>query len=215
MRGGRNREHWAGQRGRRRRQRHHLLGVRAMSSAITWRCGAIARALVVSALGPRQAWGCSVTADCPGGQLCAGGICATPTPTIFITFTPTLTATPSATRTITPTAEPSVDLTFTFSFAPDALGETYTVEAAGTDDSGDAQDFEDVGTITIAAALPCAGDCDGDGAVRVNELLIGVNIALDPAAFGLCPSFDANGDASVEVGELVAAVNEALTGCPK
>lgn len=109
---------------------------------------------------------------------------------------------------------PLVDLTFALSFAPEALGRTYTVEAAATDDSGDAQDFDDVGTISVAAVLLCPGDCDGDGAVRVNELLTGVNIALDPTAFGLCPSFDADGDVSVEIGELVAAVNAALTGCP-
>ena len=110
---------------------------------------------------------------------------------------------------------PRVDLTFTFSFAPGALGETYTVEAAATDDSGDAQDFEEVGTIRVLPpALACPGDCDGNGTVAVNELVVGVNIALDAAALELCPSFDTNGDASVEVGELIAAVNATLRGCP-
>ena len=64
------------------------------------------------------------------------------------------------------------------------------------------------------AAAACTGDCDGDGAVTVNEILVGVNIALDSAAVSSCPDFDNNQDGSVTIDELLAAVNNALGACP-
>jgi hypothetical protein len=48
----------------------------------------------------------------------------------------------------------------------------------------------------------------------VNELVQGVNIALDRAAVTACPEMDANGNLQVSVDELVSAVNNALGGCP-
>ena len=65
-----------------------------------------------------------------------------------------------------------------------------------------------------SAAAACAGDCDGDGAVTVNEILQGVNIALGIALPTLCPSIDTSGDGMVTVDELLAAVNNVLSGCP-
>ncbi len=59
----------------------------------------------------------------------------------------------------------------------------------------------------------CGGDCDGDGRVSVQELILGVNIALGSAALDACPVFDQNGDGRVGVGELIAAVGNALDGC--
>jgi Calx-beta domain/Dickkopf N-terminal cysteine-rich region len=111
---------------------------------------------------------------------------------------------------------PSVDLTFALSFALRAAGKTYTVEAAATDDSGGAQDFEALGTIAVLPAAPtsCPGDCDGNGTVLINELLLGVDIALDAASLDLCPSFDADGNGTVDVTDIIAAVHAALTGCP-
>jgi len=47
------------------------------------------------------------------------------------------------------------------------------------------------------AAATCRGDCSGDGEVTVNELLIGVNIALGRTAVDRCTSIDANGDGEV------------------
>ena len=61
-----------------------------------------------------------------------------------------------------------------------------------------------------AAAAACTGDCDGDGAVTVDELLVGVNIALGNAPVSACPSFDSNGDGSVTIDEILTAVNNAL-----
>ncbi|MDX2170698.1 MAG: YncE family protein [Deltaproteobacteria bacterium] len=60
----------------------------------------------------------------------------------------------------------------------------------------------------------CAGDCSGDGEVTINEIILGVNIALGAAAVDECPAFDGNGDGDVAINELIAAVNAALTGCP-
>jgi hypothetical protein len=60
----------------------------------------------------------------------------------------------------------------------------------------------------------CAGDCAGNGTVAVNELILGVNIALGNASTDQCPAFDTGGDHQVTVSELVAAVSNALNGCP-
>jgi hypothetical protein len=59
----------------------------------------------------------------------------------------------------------------------------------------------------------CPGDCNGDGAVTVDELIKGVNIALGTTSGDPCPSFDTSGDGAVTITELIAAVNRALTGC--
>lgn len=68
--------------------------------------------------------------------------------------------------------------------------------------------------IVGGVVAPCAGDCDGNGRVAVDELVRAVRIALGMAAIGDCPGLDANGDGRVEVAELVAAVRNALDGCP-
>lgn len=60
---------------------------------------------------------------------------------------------------------------------------------------------------------PCFGDCDQNGRVLVNELVLGVNIALGRGQLDTCQSLDTNGDDLVRVNELVAAVNAALRGC--
>jgi hypothetical protein len=60
----------------------------------------------------------------------------------------------------------------------------------------------------------CVGDCAGDGTVAVNELVLGVNMALGRLSLQQCPIFDGNQDEQVSVNELVAAVANALAGCP-
>jgi cysteine-rich repeat protein len=59
----------------------------------------------------------------------------------------------------------------------------------------------------------CVGDCDGNGAVTVDELITGVNIALGSLPLSTCRGFDANGDGAVTIDELIRAVNDALSGC--
>jgi hypothetical protein len=59
----------------------------------------------------------------------------------------------------------------------------------------------------------CVGDCGDDGAVTVEELIIGVNIALGTAPLDLCPQFDSDNSGDVTVEELVQGVNNALGTC--
>ena len=63
-------------------------------------------------------------------------------------------------------------------------------------------------------ASTCVGDCDGTGAVTIDELTRGVNIALGDVSLEQCPSFDRNGDGDVTIDELLAAVGYALAQCP-
>jgi hypothetical protein len=60
----------------------------------------------------------------------------------------------------------------------------------------------------------CPGDCDTSGQVSIDELIRGVNIALDNLDLSACGAMDGNGDGAVTIGELIAAVNAALSGCP-
>lgn len=62
-------------------------------------------------------------------------------------------------------------------------------------------------------ARACPGDCDGNAAVSVNELVRGVSIALGLAPVDQCPAFDLNADRLVQITELIAAVGRALDGC--
>ena len=64
------------------------------------------------------------------------------------------------------------------------------------------------------ADAQCVGDCDATGRVAINELIIGVSIALGRAPLRDCAAFDPNASGSVTIEELIAAVNAALSGCP-
>jgi hypothetical protein len=59
----------------------------------------------------------------------------------------------------------------------------------------------------------CIGDCDANGAVTVDELIIMVNIALDAQDIDHCTLGDANGDGRITVDEIVAGVQASLAGC--
>ena len=69
------------------------------------------------------------------------------------------------------------------------------------------------GVTPVSAQDECAGDCDGSESVGVNELIIGVNIALGNADIGTCLAFDRDGSGDVSIGELIAGVNASLNGC--
>jgi hypothetical protein len=62
--------------------------------------------------------------------------------------------------------------------------------------------------------VPCTGDCNGNGAVSIEELVLGVGIALDTTPLDACRAFDPDGDELVSISELIAAVGNALAGCP-
>jgi len=78
-----------------------------------------------------------------------------------------------------------------------------------------------VGALLLATALrpgpaagqACTGDCNGNGTVEINELILGVNISLGTVPLSMCPAFDADGSTAVEIYELIAAVGNALNGC--
>jgi hypothetical protein len=62
---------------------------------------------------------------------------------------------------------------------------------------------------------PCVGDCNGNGVVTVNELIIGVNILLSSQPVSACPAFDSNNTGTVTVEELIQGVNNLLRACPR
>ena len=64
-----------------------------------------------------------------------------------------------------------------------------------------------------AAHAACVGDCDASGDVRINELILLVDIALGTAPLTNCSGGDQNGDGEIAVNEIITAVNNALAGC--
>lgn len=97
-----------------------------------------------------------------------------------------------------------------------AGGDAFTFTASDGSTDGN------LGTIVVSVASApaptttpsaCAGDCSRDGAVGIDELVRGVNIALGALPLGECAAFDANGDGHVSIDELVRAINAALGGC--
>jgi hypothetical protein len=60
---------------------------------------------------------------------------------------------------------------------------------------------------------PCEGDCDGNGAVTIDELLLGVNISLGMRPAADCLALDRNGSGEVTIDELITAINNALDDC--
>jgi hypothetical protein len=69
-------------------------------------------------------------------------------------------------------------------------------------------------TDAIALAQQCAGDCNGDASVTIDELIVASTIAIGDRAVDDCMGADRNGDGQVTIDELIAAVGSALDGCP-
>lgn len=65
------------------------------------------------------------------------------------------------------------------------------------------------GTSCTSVQPPRVGDCNNDLRVGIDELVLGVNIALGDALTG-CPRFDGDADGQVRIDELLAAVDAAL-----
>jgi hypothetical protein len=66
------------------------------------------------------------------------------------------------------------------------------------------------GTPCSAPRLPRVGDCDRNQRLSVDELLVGVNIALGRRPLADCGNFDGDADGEVRVDELLAAVDALL-----
>jgi len=68
--------------------------------------------------------------------------------------------------------------------------------------------------VTSVTIPVCTGDCDGDRAVVINELLTSVNIVIGNQPLSACSALDSSGDGTAAINEIVQAVNNALSGCP-
>jgi ELWxxDGT repeat protein len=65
-----------------------------------------------------------------------------------------------------------------------------------------------------ALGASCAGDCNQDFEVSIDELMRGVALALSPQPPSTCDWMDATRDGSISIDELIRAVDKALQGCP-
>ncbi len=146
----------------------------------------------------------------PGSQQAAAGNLlrysrfysgAANTPAATVTARPpTRTPTPTSTATATATCTPTPPATPTFTEMPSA-----TEVPSGTSTP----------TATKTATPPaCAGDCNDNNAVTVDEILAMVNIALDQADVSVCEAGDVNHDGFITVDEILIAVANALNSCP-
>jgi cysteine-rich repeat protein len=150
------------------------------------------------------------------------------TPTQVRTATRTVGPPATATRTgaATPTSTPPAASTQTRTATATASGSapataTRTNTATGTLPPGGTATATPSSQATTPASTPtdtpapgpCTGDCDGSFTISINELIIGVNIALGSQSLDLCPAFDPSGNGRVEINELISAVNKALNGC--
>ena len=73
-----------------------------------------------------------------------------------------------------------------------------------------------IGAIVVLGTTPsaaCVGDCDGDGTVTVDEVVLGVAIATGTVAVSQCAGADRDASQGVTVDEIIAAVSNALRGC--
>jgi hypothetical protein len=69
-------------------------------------------------------------------------------------------------------------------------------------------------TATVPPAGGCVGDCNGDGSVVINELIVAVNIALGASPVSMCAASACEEGPVVSISCLIQAVNAALSGCP-
>jgi len=120
------------------------------------------------------------------------------TPTRTPTASGTVSPTPLPTRTPTPSRTANSTATRTPSASPTAP--PATPRTSGTP------------TVTVTPPL-CAGDCNHDSQVTVDEILALVNIALGNAPVTACDAGDANHDGQISVDEIVAAAGTGLRGC--
>lgn len=68
--------------------------------------------------------------------------------------------------------------------------------------------------IVAPVQAACVGDCNGNGAVTIDELVTLVDVGLNGGGVERCAVGDLDGDGTITINELVAAVGNALQGCP-
>ncbi len=69
-------------------------------------------------------------------------------------------------------------------------------------------------TPTVPPRPACLGDCNVDGEVTVDEIIVMVNVALGTADVSTCRAGDFDGGGDITVDEIVVALNFGLDGCP-
>jgi len=93
-------------------------------------------------------------------------------------------------------------------------GSVHLFAQVAPSDGEDADPSNDTASLEVMVeGSPCPGDCDGNDQVAVNELILGVNIALGKRPLESCPAFDTSADGRVAINELIVAVGSALRGC--
>lgn len=129
--------------------------------------------------------------------------------------TATRTAAPSATRTATATSRPP---TVTASSTP-TVSAAPTVATSAPPSATETAPPSPTPSVTPPAPpspsplARCAGDCDGDGAVGIDELVLAIGIASGATPLEACPAIDGNGDGAITIDEIVTAVSAALVAC--
>lgn len=144
----------------------------------------------------------------------------------------TSTATPANEKTVAATASPTgtspaiVTATWTATpsitpFMPDATpSNTETalpVASATSTDPITTMTQTPTSTPTASPTPPssvCTGDCDASGNVAIDELILGVGMALSGESVAQCRALDPNRSGVVEINELIDAVGNALLQCP-
>jgi len=126
----------------------------------------------------------------------------TPSPAPTSTASPLPTVPPSPTDTVA-VASPNATFTATHSAPPPTTAATVAETASPP-------------PLTPTGGVPpaCAGDCNGDGTVTIDELVRAVNIALGSTPIAQCAPIDSNADGAAGIEELIRAVNNTLQGCP-
>jgi hypothetical protein len=122
--------------------------------------------------------------------------------------TPGLTATPTSTPTPTPTGPtPTASSTRTRPPTPTATLEEVTPTETATPSE------EPTPTATATAPPACPADCNTDGAVTVDELVLTVAISMGERDAAECMAADRDNDGGVSLNEIVGGVAGALRGC--
>ncbi|MDX2170435.1 MAG: hypothetical protein SF182_25410 [Deltaproteobacteria bacterium] len=141
-----------------------------------------------------------------GGVLVVDPSASTPTATGSATATPTRSARPTGSATASRTAPPSATPSPSPSRAPSATAPPPPSASASPSSTPTT-------TPTRGVVVDCPGDCNGDGATAIDELVQAISIANGDQPTSRCPRLDLNSDGAVSISEVVVAVAGALGGC--
>ncbi|MGH7786611.1 MAG: hypothetical protein ACRERC_07075 [Candidatus Binatia bacterium] len=138
---------------------------------------------------------------------------ATATPTTTRTVTDTPTATPTATATPTPTAVDTATATATATASGTSTPTPVPTDTPPATATPPPTATQPPSPTPTATPIGCVGDCNGNGSVSINELILAVNISAGTQTVAACPAIDRNRNGVVSIDELIAAVGNATGGC--